>query len=169
MGAAAAVLGGTWLYGGVLSGLSSLLTNPRTAEGRVFQRIQGALSHTHPEQTRLFFCNLIWARKLLLIHNISPLPTVGVQAGFGHSGVEDLIRLGDKYGTDLLAKLIVCYPAGYLKLLARKTGGLKNFCSLKFIDIQNISKNNQHVRYSTRSKLFYDAELYEILRRKGIE
>lgn len=160
-----------WLTQPILTGIGLLHVDQDKPEGRIMQRIDAIASHSHPETALVFFRNLVWARKLLKLKELddNKSPMVYAQVGKGHGGVEDFIRLGDKYGPDLLSKLIASYPKPLLDCSVKRTGGLDQFCSLRLIKILQLEKAGERWALNCSDEFVVDSDLVKILADKRVE
>lgn len=93
-------------------------------------RINGIISHMHPEQPMVFLRNAIMANKLLLTgkylkEKLGRQPNIAFWVGAGHSGIEDFLQLGQ----EACRKAITLYPKFYLEYVIDGNGGAEDFSS----------------------------------------
>lgn len=110
------------------------MTQNQTSLKRIFARIEGLQEHFHPEDLSCFARDLVMADKLLLAaddfkKNHGRPPLITVQTESGHSGIEDLLRLGP----DFCRAVIKTMPKPLLEVFIRHNGGIENFLTVRFI------------------------------------
>ncbi len=97
---------------------------------RRISRIDGIISHIHPEQPLIFLRNAIMANKLLLTgehlkRKLGRKPNIAFWVGGGHSGIEDFLQLGQ----EACREAISLYPSLYLHHVVDDNGGAEEFSS----------------------------------------
>lgn len=108
--------------------LTSYIENPEWIT-RV-NRIEGIISHIHPEQPLTFLRNSIMANKLLLTgkylkEKLGRQPDIAFWVGSGHSGIEDFLQAG----LEVCREIIALYPKSYLQHIINYNGGSEDFSS----------------------------------------
>lgn len=121
-----------------LGKLSDKPNDPRRSIlNRTIDRIVGFSSHLHPENALVFFRNLNFVRQLNLCARSErgrnfDLPNIGYLVGSGHSGVTDLLQMGD----DVIYGLMEAYPRGFWEKFVEKNGGVEILSQTPIFDPQ---------------------------------
>ncbi len=135
IGIGAAVWGASGLA--TISNLGATFTlDQENAVRRIATRVSGLLSHTHPENAKVFFRNVLAAEKMLLAANhLTPRngqkPRIGFNFGSEHSGIEDFLQAGP----DVTRAIITAFPKSYLQATVDLNGSLDNLCSLRMVTL----------------------------------
>lgn len=140
----AATLGAVWAMSPGISFALKMFgtgTPEQTAFKRVASRLEGIQSHFHPELASNFFRDAMIADKLLATGEEYER-THGTKANFavllegGHSGVEDLIRLGP----DVTRAIILSWPTDILEDIIRNNNDVEDFSSGRIFNLpENIT------------------------------
>ena len=102
---------------------------------RVMIKAHGLLSHAHPENSLIFFRNIMFARKLQFLGEVASKEKgrkaqITYNVGKGHAGIEDFLFIGKDWTLNFLNIM----PNQFLKGIIDTNGGLENFCSNVLID-----------------------------------
>ena len=127
--------GSAWSLAELASGVAAVgvfsgTDNP--AVKRITARINGLVSHTHPENSIVFFRNAVMAHKLLayathMKDNFGRYPHIAFNTGGGHQAIEDFLQAG----SDVTRAIIMAYPDFYLREAVKANGGVDDFSSLR--------------------------------------
>ncbi|OGM21642.1 hypothetical protein A2863_02730 [Candidatus Woesebacteria bacterium RIFCSPHIGHO2_01_FULL_38_9b] len=140
----AATLGAVWAMSPTISFAIKMFgtgTPEQTAFKRVASRLEGIQSHIHPELASNFFRDAMTAIKLLTAgeeferaHGTKANFTVLLEGG--HSGVEDLIRLGP----EVTRALVLSWPTSILEGIVKNNNGSEDFSSARIFNLpENIT------------------------------
>lgn len=135
----AATLGAVWAMSPIISFALKMFgtgTPDQTVFKRVASRLEGIQSHFHPELASNFFRDAMTADKLLATgeeytktHGVEPNFAVLLEGG--HSGVEDLIRLGPA----VTRAIVLSWPTGVLKGIIQNNNGIEDFSSARIFKL----------------------------------
>ena len=110
---------------------------------RIIIKANGLSSHLHPNDSVIFFRNIMFARKLQILgETISKekgqKAQIAYNVGKMHAGIEDFLQIGREWTLAFLNMI----PNQYLQEVIEANGGLDNFCSNVLFDSngQNPSK-----------------------------
>jgi len=157
----ATVLATTW----GLSPVTFLMITPAektevkvNALERTIIKAHGLSSQLHPEDPIIFFRNIMFARKLQFLGEITSKEKgqrsqIAYNVGKMHAGIEDFLQIGKDWTLAFLNLM----PISYLKAVIDTNGGIENFCSNVLFD--------PNAQNQTRSVLV-DQELKSFLNKK---
>lgn len=170
----AATLGSVWAISPTISFVLKMFgtgTPEQTAFKRLASRLEGIQSHFHPELADNFFRDAMTANKLLAageeykkIHATKANFTVLLEGG--HSGVEDLVRLGP----GVTRAIVLSWPTDMLEAIIQNNNGVEDFSSARIFklpgDITSEDILNGGKWEAVAGRRVTDQVLLEELRRK---
>lgn len=116
-----------------------LLTNQELPHIRIFNKIQGFMSNFDPNDTIIFYRNLVMARKIQLLADKTthdyPNPSerlIAYQLGSAHKGVDDLIQMPEEF----LRYAIVTFQPQHTKELYQTFGDYLGSVRVGSVDSQ---------------------------------
>lgn len=121
------------LYSGGISFATEFTDLPD--EVKSLRRLYGFMSNFHPENTPIFFRNVVWANKLLtLTSEISSQKNNSAEivcnVGAGHSGLQDFLKIDRVF----CRKIITSFPASFIENTANINGGIQALSSTVIVD-----------------------------------
>lgn len=134
---------------------------------RVLTRLHGLASHLAPEDTIIFFRNLVMANKLLLAaekikEEDEALPKIAFNVGLAHAGMEDLLQVGPAF----IRWVINFYSKEFLEDIIKLNGGLENFCSVRILTFPPNFTGKKEDYSATRDQKVTDEPLLKMLQQK---
>lgn len=133
---AAAGLGAAWLMtpGGYFLSRGGLEWNKNRDEAldRIMDRLYGIQSSLHPEDSLMFFRNLMMADKMLTVAEDVQKRTgrktkMGFQVEYGHNGIEDFLKMGHGF----CKAFVLSYPNHILDGIIKANNGIEDFASAR--------------------------------------
>lgn len=117
---------------------------------RALQRIHASALNFHPEYLDIFFRNIIAARKLQILAKYqtkenNSLPKIGYVMGAAHTGIEDLLILGEQFTLSILS----IYPKIILEHIINHNGGIDAFCKTVMASLELDNNNNIYITRTT--------------------
>lgn len=156
----AGLYGTSAIWGGFL--VIGAVLQPNEYLRRAGVKINTLVSNLHPQDSMIFFRNIVMAQKM---HTIAEYLSeekgrktrIAFQVGAGHGGIEDFLQVG----ADICRKAISLYPAVFLDEIIRENGGLRTFCSA---NITEVSPN--YPKGTSVSTSILDKKLFKMLNRR---
>lgn len=159
----------TLLRGGPKIG--TVAADRENALSRIIDRIYGMQSDIHPEMLENgIFRNLLMADKMLTVAEDFEKRTgkkakVGFQVEYGHSGIEDFLRLGH----DVCRWIIERYPRSVLKFVADQNGGKESLWTARLFKLPKDFSPGPNADWSeVTERKVVDIELQKALESKLI-
>lgn len=137
---ATVALGAIWLMAPGLNSLSRVGTgwnkSRDDALDRIMDRLYGMQSNTHPENSLVFFRNLMMADKMLTVAEDIQKETgkktkMGYQVEYAHNGIEDFLKMGH----DFCKMILLSYPKPILKRMVELNNGVEDFTSARLFKL----------------------------------
>lgn len=164
---------GAWTSSPILLSIPMVATEVigrKSAVDRLATRVNGLTANTHPENSTVFFRNLVNAHKLLDLAKKEKKDgqeqRIGLNYGKGHSGMEDMLRAG----SEVSGNLITSYPAFMLKHFMEVAGSVERFASTVVIDLPKDFKEEElqspESEERLRKRIIIDTELAEAIKAK---
>lgn len=136
-------------------------TEDKQSLKRIIRRINGLQSLTHPEDTLVFYRNVMMARRLTLLgqklpetKQIEKKPSISYQVGAAHSGIEDFIRL-ENLGDGFSLAMLEIYPKEFLEDIVRINGNpvdslenqIQTFSSTVIIPVKENLEGDEDIKH----------------------